>query len=117
MYLPPVAVDHHIQAEIGQVGDDTAVLGRDLGVLDQLVEVLLADAVLHQDVQQDDPDLVERGDVLVQQDRHDVAHVISDLLPLGVRAHRQVLLHLKGRAGTNRRVTSESLLEDIANIF
>ena len=42
------------------------------------------------------PDLFVNGDVLVEQDGqdgHDVPHV--DLFTLGVRAHRQVLLHLQ----------------------
>ena len=98
--------------------DDASLLWRDLRVLDQLRQVLLADPVLRLDVQQDDPgwrlisilvtliflkiqhcsscnilaeqdfpsnlcfkpDLVVDGDVLVEEDWHNVPHVVADLL-------------------------------------
>ena len=47
--------------------------------------------VLEEDVEQDDADLVVRGDVSVQQDGDDGPHGVLDLLPLGVGAHGQVL--------------------------
>ena len=43
------------------------------------------------DVEQDDADLVVRSDVLVQQNGHNVAHVILDLLSIGICPHGQVL--------------------------
>ena len=49
---------------------------------------------LRLDVELDDPDLVLVGHGLVEQDGHDVLHVVADALPLGVLAHGQVLLHL-----------------------
>ena len=38
--------------------------------------------------------LVLDGDVLVEEDWHDVPHVVADALPLRVGAHGQILLHL-----------------------
>lgn len=71
-------------------------------MLDQLGQVLLRDAVLGQDVQKNDADLVKVGHLGVQKDRHDVAHVVLDLLALGVHAHRQVLeIRQSKREGNN----------------
>ena len=61
-------------------------------MLDQLGQVLLADPVLGEDVEEDNPDLVVDGDILVQEDRDDVLHVIFDLFSLGVSSHGQILL-------------------------
>ena len=63
-------------------------------MLDQFGKIFLTYSILAQDIQQDDPDLVVDGDILVQKDGNDVLHVILDLLPLGISAHGQVLLHL-----------------------
>ena len=88
-------IDDDVEAEQGHVDDDAAFVGRNLGVLNQLGQILLRDAVLGQDVEQDDADLVEVGHLRVQQDRHNVAHVVLDLLALGVRAHGQILSEKK----------------------
>ena len=58
-----------------------------------ILEGKVPDTVL--DPPDDRPDLVVDGDVLVEQDGHDIPHVVPDLFTLGVRAHRQVLLHLQ----------------------
>lgn len=50
-------------------------------------------AVLQEDVEQDDADLVVCADVGVQQDGDDGPHRVLDLLPLGVGAHSQILKH------------------------
>ena len=65
-----------------------------LGVLDQLGQVLLADPILRQDVEKDNPDLVVDGDVLIQENRNNVLHVIFDFLSLSICPHGKVLLHL-----------------------
>ncbi len=83
-----------VASEMAHVGDPVLVLLRDLRVLHQLDKVLLGDSVLALDVQQDDPDLVLDGHVLVQQHGDDVAHLLADSLALGVGAHGQVLLNL-----------------------
>ena len=88
-------IDDDVEAEQGHVDDDAAFVGRNLGVLNQLCQILLRDAVLGQDVEQDDADLVEVGHLRVQQDRHNVAHVVLDLLALSVRAHGQILSEKK----------------------
>ena len=84
----------HIDAQVADVPDHAVLLRGDLGVLDQLDQVLLADAALGEDVEQDDADLVVDGDVGVQEDGHNVLHVILHLLPLGIGPHGKILLHL-----------------------
>ena len=44
-------------------------------------------------VEKDDSDLVFDGEALVQENGDNVAHVVSNLLTLGILAHGQVLLH------------------------
>lgn len=84
-------LDHNIAAQCGHVNDGLLLLRQDLGVLHQLVQVLLRDSVPGQNVEQNDPHLVVVGDCLVEQDRHDVAHVVLDALTLCICAHGQVL--------------------------
>ena len=47
------------------------------------------------DVEEDDTDLVIRSDALVEQNGHDVAHVVFDLLAFRICAHCQVLWRRK----------------------
>ena len=63
------------------------------------------------DVEQNDPDFVLDGDVLVEEDGDDVPHVIADLLPLGVGAHGQVLLNLAKLVDVALQNKSRWLLE------
>ena len=79
---------------MGDVGDHVFLLRRDLRVLYELVEVLLRDALLRLNVEEYDADFVLDGDVLVEEDRHDVPHVIADALTLGIGTHGKILLHL-----------------------
>ncbi len=104
-------VDNDVAAQVGQVRDHVLLLCGDLSVLHQLGEVFLRDALLRLDVEENDPDLVLVGHLLVEQDRHDVLHVVLDLLALGIGAHGQVLLHFaelihislsRGRRGGNQ---------------
>ena len=87
-------VDDDVASQMGDVCDHVFLLRRDLRVLYELVEVLLGDALLRLDVEEYDADLVLDGDVLVEEDWHDVPHVVADALPLRVGAHGQILLHL-----------------------
>ena len=48
-------IDDNIDTEVRHVADDASLLRGDLGVLDQLGQVLLGNAILGLDVQQDDP--------------------------------------------------------------
>ena len=87
-------VDDDVASQMGDVCDHVFLLRRDLRVLYELVEVLLGDALLRLDVEEYDADLVLDGDVLVEEDGHDVPHVITDALTLGIGAHGKILLHL-----------------------
>jgi hypothetical protein len=50
--------------------------------------------ILRLDVEKDHSNFVFDGDILVKKDWNNVAHMVSDLLTLGVCAHGEVLLHL-----------------------
>ena len=50
--------------------------------------------VLGLNVEKDDPDFVLDGNGLVQKDRDNVSHVVTDPLALGIGAHGQILLNL-----------------------
>lgn len=86
-------IDNYIDSKVGDVPDHASLLRRNLGVLNQLCQILLADAVLRQDVEKDDPDFVVDGDILIQKNGNNVLHVVFDLLSLSIRAHGQILLH------------------------
>ena len=62
-------------------------------MLNKFGQILLANSILRQDVEQDDPDLIVDGHILIQEDRNDVLHVIFHFLPLGICPHGKVLLH------------------------
>ena len=81
-------------------------------MLNKFCQILLADSILRQDVKKDNPekiiliflrrqlifecspDLVVDGDILIQEDRNNVLHVIFDFLSLSICPHGKVLLHL-----------------------
>ena len=84
---------NNIDAKIADVSDHAGLLRRNLGVLDKLGQVLLADPVLGQDVEEDNSNLVVNGHILVQEDGDDVLHVILHLLSLSVSSHSQILLN------------------------
>ena len=65
------------------VVDGLSLSRRDLRVLQELVEVLVGDAVLGEDVEQNDPHLVLLLHVGVQQHRDDVLRVVLDALACG----------------------------------
>ena len=69
-----------INAEHVEVLNGLLLLGLYLGVLHQLLEVVRRDAVLGEDVEQDDAQLVLVLDSLIQQDGDDRLHVLLDLL-------------------------------------
>ena len=80
-------------------------------MLNKFGQILLADSILRQDVEKDDPekiififlrrlltgecppDLIVDGDILIQEDRNNVLHVIFNFLSLGVCPHGKILLH------------------------
>lgn len=84
-------IGYDVHTEMRHVGYDLPFVAGDLRMLNQLGQVLLGDAILRDDVQQDDPDFVACRHVLVEQHRHDVSHLILDLLAFGIRAHGQIL--------------------------
>ena len=84
---------NNIDSEVADVPDHAGLLGGDLRVLDELGQVLLADPVLGQEVEEDNSDLVVDGHILIQEDGDDVLHVILHLLPFSVSSHGQVLLN------------------------
>ena len=88
-------INNNIDSQIADVPDHAGLLRGDLGVLDELGQVLLADPILGEDIERDNPDLVVNGNVLIQEDGYDVLHVILHFLSLGVGAHGQILLNLK----------------------
>lgn len=65
---------------MSHVVDGVLLYGGDLGVLQQLLQVLVGHAVLGQDVEQDDAQLVQVLHIRVQQDGDDVLHGVLDLL-------------------------------------
>ena len=89
-----VGVLEYLHADVLQVEHDLALLLGYHGVMQQLLQVLLGDAVLVQQEEHDETQLVLDLDLGVEQQRHDVLHVVLDLLALRVAAHRQVLLDL-----------------------
>ena len=120
-------VHDDVDPEVGHVPDDGRLLGRDLGVLDQLGQVLLGNAILGLDVQQDDPgkqrgfnlktfkkslfqpDLILDGDVLVQQHRDNVPHVVPNLLALRVGPHGQILFNLGAKIKTFSKISQKCI--------
>ena len=62
-------------------------------MLNKFGQILLANSILRQDVEQDDSDLIVDGDILIQEDRNDVLHVIFYFLSLGISPHGKILLH------------------------
>ena len=80
-------------------------------MLNKFCQILLADSILRQDVKKDNPekiifsflrrqlifecspDLVVDGDILIQEDRNNVLHVIFYFLSFGVCPHGKILLH------------------------
>ena len=87
-------VNDDVASQMGDVGDHVFLLWRDLRVLDKLVEVLLRDALLRLNVEEYDADFVLDGDVLIEEDGHDVPHVITDAFTFGVGTHGKILFHL-----------------------
>ena len=80
-------------------------------MLNKFGQILLADSILRQDVEKDNPwkivnyfsqstqdrcppDLIVDGDILIEEDRNNVLHVIFYFLPLGICPHGKILLHL-----------------------
>jgi hypothetical protein len=51
----------------------------------------ITQTILRLDVEEDYPDLVLDGDVLIQQDGHNVPHVIADAFSFGISAHGKIL--------------------------
>ena len=86
-------INNNIDSQIADVPDHAGLLRGYLSVLDELGQVLLADPILGEDIEQDNPDLVVNGNILVQEDGDDVLHVILHLLSLGVGSHGQILLN------------------------
>lgn len=84
---------NNIDSKVADVPDHAGLLRGNLGVLDKLGQVLLADPVLGQDVEEDNSNLVVDGHILIQEDRDDVLHVILHLLSLSVSSHSQILLN------------------------
>ena len=92
-YIRDTYIHNNIDSKIADVPDHAGLLRGNLGVLDKLGQVFLADPVLGQDVEEDNSDLVVYGHILVQEDGDDVLHVILDLLSLSVSSHGQILLN------------------------
>ena len=84
----------NVDSKLGHVFNQLYLLLRDLGMLDKFVDVLLADSLLGQDVEEDDSDLVVDGDVGGKKNWDNVPHLILDLLAVSVCPHGEVLLHL-----------------------
>lgn len=83
----------HINTEMGQVENHFTFALFDLRVRCQLCEVFLGNSILDHHVQGDDANFVVVRNGCVKEDGDDVAHVIFDLLTLGVGSHRQILFH------------------------
>lgn len=60
-------------------------------MLDELSQVLLANAAALNDVEEDETQFVVRRDVGVNQKGHSIAHVVFDTFTFGVSAQSQVL--------------------------
>lgn len=87
------SLHNYVYAEVSHVVDGVLLGGGDLGVLQQLLQVLVGHAVLGQDVEQDDAQLVQVLHVGVQQDGDDVLHGVLNLLTFCIDPHCQVLFH------------------------
>ena len=59
-------IRNDVDAQMHHVGDDALFLGRNLSVLNQFVDVFLGDSVLHDNVQQNDAELVVDRNLYVQ---------------------------------------------------
>ncbi len=65
-------------------------------------------------VEQDDPDFVLDGDVLVEKDGDNVPHVIADLLSLGVGPHGQILLDLAQLVDVSLKLICKSYISYVS---
>ena len=60
-------VGDDVDAQVHHIGDDALLLGGNLSVLNQFVDVLLRNPIFHNNVQQDDAKLVVDGDLAAEE--------------------------------------------------